>query len=136
MPGASAASDRPATTVAPARGARPGRDAELAGLKRKWQVTLATGLALMALMYVPLHLDTMDWLMPVILVVATVVQFWAGRHSTAPAWAAARHGATNMNTLVALGTGVAYGYSAFVTLWPGAGASAGGCRCTCTSRPR
>ena len=24
-----------------------------------------------------------------------------------------------MNTLVALGTGVAYGYSAFVTLWPG-----------------
>ena len=25
-----------------------------------------------------------------------------------------------MNTLVALGTGVAYGYSAFVTLWPAA----------------
>ena len=58
--------------------------------------------------------------MPAILVVATFVQFWAGRTIYAAAWAAARHGATNMNTLVALGTGVAYGYSAFVTLWPAA----------------
>ena len=74
----------------------------------------------MVLMYVPLPLDTMDWLMPAILVVATFVQFWAGRTIYAAAWAAARHGATNMNTLVALGTGVAYGYSAFVTLWPAA----------------
>jgi Cu+-exporting ATPase len=94
------------------------RDAELAGLKRKWQVTLTTGLSLMALMYVPLPIDTMDWLMPVILVVTTVVQFWAGKEFYAQAWAAARHGATNMNTLVALGTLVAYGYSAFATLWP------------------
>ena len=94
------------------------RDAELAGLKRKWQVTLTTGLSLMALMYVPLPIDTMDWLMPVILVVTTVVQFWAGKEFYAQAWAAARHGATNMNTLVALGTLVAYGYSTFATLWP------------------
>ncbi|MDQ3443066.1 MAG: copper-translocating P-type ATPase, partial [Chloroflexota bacterium] len=28
------------------------------------------------------------------------------------------HASTNMNTLVAVGTSVAYGYSAFVTLWP------------------
>ena len=33
-------------------------------------------------MYLPLHLDTMDWLMPLLLVVATVVQFWAGAAST------------------------------------------------------
>src|SRR6476619_4300881 len=92
--------------------------AQLLKLKRKWQVTLAVGLGLMALMYVPLYLDTMDWLMPAILVVATVVQFWAGRDVYRAAWAAARPGSTNMNTLVALGTGVAYGYSAFVTLWP------------------
>ena len=72
----------------------------------------------MVLMYVPLYLDTMDWLMPAILVVATVVQFWAGADIYRAAWAAARHRSTNMNTLVALGTGVAYGYSAFVTLWP------------------
>jgi Cu+-exporting ATPase len=96
------------------------RDRHLRALKRKWQITLGVGLGLMVLMYVPLYLDTMDWLMPAILVVATVVQFWAGREIYAAAWAAARHRSTNMNTLVALGTGVAYAYSAFVTLWPAA----------------
>ncbi|MFP5345847.1 MAG: heavy metal translocating P-type ATPase [Actinomycetes bacterium] len=97
-----------------------GRDAELADLKRKWQVSLAAGLGLMVLMYLPLPLDAMDWLMPALLVVSTFVQVWAGGVFYRAAWAAARHGATNMNTLVALGTGVAYGYSAFVTLWPAA----------------
>jgi Cu+-exporting ATPase len=92
--------------------------AQLTKLKRKWQATLAVGLGLMVLMYVPLYLDTMDWLMPAILVVATVVQVWAGADIYRAAWAAARHRSTNMNTLVALGTGVAYAYSAFVTLWP------------------
>ncbi|KQV69609.1 ATPase P [Nocardioides sp. Root122] len=95
------------------------RDRALNRLKRKWQVALTTGLGLMGLMYVPLYIDTMDWLMPAIFVVATVVQFWAGRDLYASAWAAARHRTTNMTTLVALGTGVAYGYSTFVTLWPG-----------------
>ena len=94
------------------------RDVHLADLKRKWQVSLTAGLGLMVLMYLPLDIDTMDWLMPAILVLATVVQFWAGRGFYTAAWAAAKHGATNMNTLVALGTGVAYTYSAFVTLWP------------------
>ena len=56
--------------------------------------------------------------MPLILVIATGVQFWAGADIYRAAWAAAKHRTTNMNTLVALGTGVAYGYSAFVTLWP------------------
>jgi copper chaperone CopZ len=94
-------------------------DGELTRLKRRWQVALATGLGLMVLMYLPLNIDAMDWLMPAILVLATVVQFWAGRGIYAAAWAAARHRAANMNTLVALGTGISYGYSAFVTLWPG-----------------
>jgi P-type Cu+ transporter len=97
-----------------------GEDARLAGLRVKWQVTLAVGLGLMVLMYVPLYLDTMDWLMPAILVVATIVQFWAGRDIYRAAWTAAKHRSTSMNTLVALGTGVAYAYSTFVTLWPGA----------------
>ena len=95
------------------------RDRELTRMKRKWQVALGTGLGLMGLMYVPLYIDTMDWLMPAIFVVATAVQWWAGRSIYASAWAAAKHKATNMTTLVALGTGVAWGYSTFVTLWPG-----------------
>ncbi|MDX6302077.1 MAG: P-type Cu+ transporter, partial [Nocardioidaceae bacterium] len=95
------------------------KDAELSALKRRWQVSLAAGLGLMAVMYVPIYLDTMDWLMPLILVIATAVQSWAGADIYRAAWAAGRHRSTNMNTLVALGTGVSYGYSAFVTLWPG-----------------
>jgi P-type Cu+ transporter len=94
------------------------RDRELSRMKRTWQVALAAGLGLMVLMYVPLYIDTMDWLMPAIFVVATVVQFWAGRSIYASAWQAAKHGSTNMTTLVALGTGVAWTYSTFVTLWP------------------
>ncbi len=95
------------------------RDRELHTLKRKWQVSLTAGLSMMVLMYVPLPIDAMDLLMPALLVVATIIQFWAGGVFYGAAWAAARHGAANMNTLVALGTTVAYGYSAFVTLWPG-----------------
>ncbi|WP_116451372.1 heavy metal translocating P-type ATPase [Blastococcus litoris] len=112
--------DAPATTEPGGPGDDRDDEAHLTSLKRRWQVTLGVGLGLMVLMYVPLYLDAMDWLMPAILVVATVVQFWAGRDIYRAAWTAARHGSTSMNTLVALGTGVAYGYSAFVTLWPAA----------------
>jgi Cu+-exporting ATPase len=58
-------------------------------------------------------------LAPILLIAATVIQFWAGSEFYRQAWAAARHGATNMNTLVVVGTSAAYIYSAFVTLWPG-----------------
>ncbi|MBA2956168.1 heavy metal translocating P-type ATPase [Nocardioides sp. MAH-18] len=95
------------------------RDHEISRLARRWRIALVTGLALMGVMYLPLHLDTMDWLMPLLLVIATGVQFWAGSDIYRHAWTAARNRATTMDTLVALGTGVAYGYSAFVTLWPG-----------------
>ncbi|GIH72535.1 heavy metal translocating P-type ATPase [Sphaerimonospora thailandensis] len=100
--------------------AEAARDREITDLKWKWQVTLPVGLSMMVLMYLPLPIDAMDWLMPLLLVVSTVVQFWAGRPFYRAAWAAGRHGAVNMNTLVAMGTTVAYGYSAFVTLWPAA----------------
>ena len=95
------------------------RQREIDDLKRRWMVALPVGLGLMALMYIPLPLDAMDILMPAILVIATGVQFWAGRTFYQAAWASAKHGSKNMNTLVALGTLVAWGYSAFVTLWPG-----------------
>src|SRR5439155_16196506 len=80
-------------------------------------ISLAAGALMMALTYVPLNLR-MDVIAPLLLIVATVVQFWAGRPIYQAAWAAARHGGTNMNTLIAVGTSVAYAYSAFVTLWP------------------
>lgn len=93
------------------------RQAEMDDLKRKWQISLGIGAVMMALMFLPLDVS-MRTIAPLLLIAATVVQFWAGRVFYEAAWAAAKHFSTNMNTLVAVGTSVAYAYSAFVTLWP------------------
>ncbi len=93
------------------------RDAEITDLKRKSFGSLAIGLVMMALMYLPIDIS-MATLAPILLIAATVVQVWAGGIFYKAAWAAGKHGSANMNTLVAVGTSVAYGYSAFVTLWP------------------
>ncbi|MBX5490782.1 MAG: copper-translocating P-type ATPase [Chloroflexi bacterium] len=107
----------PTAAAAPAVHERE-REREIADLRRKALVSLAVGAAMMALMYLPLGLD-LPLVAPLLLIAATGVQFWAGSSFYRAAWAAARHGSANMNTLVAVGTSVAYGYSAFVTLWPG-----------------
>ncbi|MEC7519667.1 MAG: heavy metal translocating P-type ATPase [Myxococcota bacterium] len=52
------------------------------------------------------------------LVLATVVLLGPGRRFFRLAWVAARHRTADMNTLVALGTGAAYGYSAVAVLAP------------------
>ncbi len=54
----------------------------------------------------------------VLFLLATPVQFWAGRHFYQNAWASIRHGSTNMNTLVVVGTTAAYGYSVVLTFFP------------------
>jgi P-type Cu+ transporter len=46
------------------------------------------------------------------------IMSWAGRHFYVRAWAAAKHGTADMNTLVALGTGAAFLYSLVATLAP------------------
>jgi len=102
------------------------RQREIATLRRKSLWSLAAGLVMMALMYAPLPFGiVIRDVAPLLLIAATVVQFWAGKVFYRAAWASARHGGTNMNTLVAVGTSVAYGYSAFVTLWPERAASWG-----------
>ena len=52
------------------------------------------------------------------LLLAIPVQFWAGLNFYKATLPALRHRTANMDTLVALGTTVAFGYSAFVTLLP------------------
>ena len=100
------------------------RQREIHDLRTKSLVSLVVGVSMMALMYLPLGISMMS-LAPFLLIAATVIQFWAGRTFYQAAWASAKHGGTNMNTLVAVGTSVAYGYSAFVTLWPTAARSWG-----------
>ena len=53
------------------------------------------------------------------LLLATPVQFWAGWEFYRGTIGSLKHRTANMDTLVAIGTTVAYGYSAFVTVLPG-----------------
>ncbi|MCX5973843.1 MAG: heavy metal translocating P-type ATPase [Coprothermobacterota bacterium] len=53
-----------------------------------------------------------------LLVLATPVQFWVGWQFYRGAWGALRHRTADMNTLVAIGTSVAYFFSFFVTIFP------------------
>ncbi len=92
---------------------------EIVELRNKFALSLLAGLLIMAGMFLPL-----PWSMPqrywAMLLLATPVQFWAGWGFYTAAWRAARHLATNMNTLIAVGTSAAYFYSVFVTLFPDA----------------
>ena len=80
--------------------------------------SIAVAVAIMVAMFVPqtsIPMETINWLA---LVPATVIQAWAGRRFYRAAWRAARHGAANMDTLVAVGTTAAWLYSVVVTLLP------------------
>ena len=82
-------------------------------------VSLGIGATMMAIMFAPggppwPMMDINRWF----LVPATIVQFVFGRRFLVAALRGARHGEANMNTLVAIGTLAAYGYSVFVTLLP------------------
>ncbi|NER30391.1 MAG: copper-translocating P-type ATPase [Symploca sp. SIO1C4] len=52
------------------------------------------------------------------LLLVTPVQFWCGKTFFIGAWKAFKRHTADMNTLVALGTGVAYFYSLFATIFP------------------
>jgi Cu+-exporting ATPase len=62
--------------------------------------------------------DLLRW---ALLIATAVLLVWAGRPVFANAASGLRHGTTNMNSMVSLGTGVAFLYSAFATVMPGNG---------------
>src|SRR5438128_1485889 len=65
----------------------------------------------------------MNWYVQ--LVLATPVQFWVGWQFYRGAWAMARRRATDMNTLIAVGTSAAFGSSIAATFFPRAFSAAG-----------
>ena len=56
-----------------------------------------------------------------LLVMTALLAPWAGRSIFVNAWRGLQHRTTNMNTLVAMGTGVAFIYSAYATVFPAPG---------------
>ena len=72
-------------------------------------VSLALGIALMLVMP-PAEIQ---------LALTTVIVLWAGRQFYVRAWRSFRHHSADMNTLIAVGTGAAWLFSATATLAPG-----------------
>ena len=80
------------------------------GARRRVAIAAALSVPIVALgMFGPMEGWTM-WLQGIL---ATPVQFWAGAPFLSSAWRNARRGSVNMDTLVALGTLAAFGYSIY-----------------------
>ena len=73
-----------------------------------WAVVFAVPLVVFAMFF--MDVPYADWIMWAL---ATPVVFWLGRDFYINAWKQARHRAVNMDTLVALSTGIAYVFSVF-----------------------
>ena len=97
------------------------RAREVRTLRTRLAVALPVGIGLLlvsfpALPWVP-GLFALGWWYPALLwAAATPVQLWAGWPFYVAGWAGLRRLKPNMHTLIALGTSVAYGYSAVVVL--------------------
>ena len=101
-------------------------DSELRDMRRRFAVAAVLTLPVFALAMVPMIPGVVfpHWLTTsanwVGLVLATPVVFWAGWPFFVRAAQALRHRTANMFTLIALGTGAAWGYSTAATLAPAA----------------
>jgi Cu2+-exporting ATPase len=98
-------------------------DDELEALAHQRVAALRRKLIYAALLSIPLMVVGMGfmhapWSPWVQWLLATPVLLFFGRQFFVNAWKQARHRSANMDTLVALSTGVAYAFSVFNTLWP------------------
>jgi Cu+-exporting ATPase len=88
--------------------------------KRQFAIALATIAGAAVMMMVSMYPASHPVAIGVALGLVTLLgMMTAGASVYRQAWRAARHGATNMHTLVALGTLAAFTSSAIATLWPG-----------------
>lgn len=86
-------------------------------LKRKMWGAVICAIPLMILAMVPAFMELV-WAKYVMWLLATIVVFFFGRQFFTSAFKLIRHRAVNMDTLVALSTGVAYLFSVFNILFP------------------
>jgi len=89
--------------------------AEYAELKRKFWVAAVLSLPILVIEISHGTIELVNYLQ---LVLATPVVFYSGWQFYRGAWAAFRHRAADMNTLIAVGTGTAYVYSVLATFFP------------------
>jgi len=78
-----------------------------------WSVVLSLPIVIIGMFF--MNMPYGNWIM---MVLATPVVFFLGRSFFINAWKQARHRKANMDTLVALSTGIAWLFSAFNTMYP------------------
>jgi Cu+-exporting ATPase len=102
---------------------REAQEREYRSTRDRLSAALAATVLIMAAQHLPmLSTRATEWLL---LALATPVQFWAGWTFYRGAWSALRNRAADMNTLIAVGTSAAYGYSLAATALPSVFARAG-----------
>jgi Cu+-exporting ATPase len=98
------------------------RQAEYLELRRRTIFALALAALLVGAMqlvrFPPLEDVPTRVLHPLFFLIGMPVQFWAGWRFYQGAWKVGRHGASDMNTLIAVGTSAAFGYSVVATFAP------------------
>ena len=87
----------------------------MADLKRRLGASVALSIPLMVVGMGFMHAPWSPWVQGLL---ATPVVLVFGRQFFINAWKQAKHRSANMDTLVALSTGVAYLFSVFNTVWP------------------
>jgi Cu2+-exporting ATPase len=87
----------------------------MAALKRRLWASVALSIPLMVVGMGFMHAPWSPWVQWLL---ATPVVLVFGRQFFVNAWKQAKHRSANMDTLVALSTGVAYLFSVFNTVWP------------------
>ena len=99
---------------------------ELRDMTRRFWISLALTVPLLAIAMadmlpgMPLqHALPVGWLPWIELILATPVVLWGGLPFFQRGWASVVNRSTNMFTLIAMGTGVAYAYSLVATIAPG-----------------
>ncbi|UYQ95298.1 heavy metal translocating P-type ATPase [Chitinophaga horti] len=78
-----------------------------------WAIALSFPVVVIGMFF--MNMPYANWIM---LALSSPVVIWLGRGFFVNAWKQARHGKANMDTLVALSTGIAYLFSLFNTLYP------------------
>jgi Cu+-exporting ATPase len=88
---------------------------EIRGLRNRFIIAVILAAVIMVLGFSPPFVGK-----PYLLwALATPVQFWAGLRFYRGAWGALKHKTSDMNTLIAVGTSVAYFYSVIAVVFPG-----------------
>ena len=95
--------------------AEKARQARYESLKKRtlWAIVLAVPIMVLGMAWMHVH-----WVNVVVWLLSTPVVFVLGRGFFISAWKQLKHGTCNMDTLVALSTGIAYVFSVFNLFFP------------------